>query len=308
MEDHNSYIAGFMAYLNEELAYSPLTVSTYRADLRHWLVFEGVDHSKPFNPADVTVNDIRAWVADMSRKGLSTATIKQRMASVRSFYRYLIKRHGFTANPAASVRINRRGKTLPKFIDTGELAAVLDSMDDEAAASQSFDDIRNDLIINIFYQTGMRSAEILSLTDDRVDLSRCEFKVLGKRNKERVIPFSENMRRLIEQYLSVRPANGGTGSPFLTDSKGLPLKYPKIYRVVRDALDGRVSSTRRSPHVLRHTFATDMLNGGADLTDVRQLLGHSSLATTQIYTHVSLNEIRENYNRAHPRAHNHNEP
>lgn len=294
-------IESFLKYLEDELSYSSHTLAAYRNDLEQWREFISPD-ADAFNPADVTTNDIRAWVAALSREGRETSSIKRKLSSVRGFYRFLVKRHGAEANPATSVRIQRRSKTLPKFIDTFEMAEVLDSMDDEAARKADFIAVRDDLILNMLYQTGMRASEITGLTDDRVDLTRSELKVLGKRNKERVIPIGESLRELIARYLTLRARPAMQGRAFYTDENGNDLNYNKLYRIVKGSLDGRVSSSKRSPHVLRHSFATDMLNGGADLTSVRKLLGHTSLATTQIYTHVSVNELYENYYRAHPRA------
>lgn len=294
-------IDAFMAYLKDELAYSPLTVKLYRESLDNWMLFADVK-ADAFDPTDVTVNDIRGWVAHMSRQKISAGTIKYRLSAVRSFYRFLIKRHGLTANPAASVTIKRREKPLPKFIDSTEIKTFLDSLDNETVVSQDFESVRNNLILNLLYQTGMRASEILGLTDERVDMNRSELKVLGKRNKERVIPFGDTLRELIEKYMILRPCKYSSGNPFITDTDGNAMKYKQLYDTVHGLMEGRVSSPKRSPHVLRHTFATDMLNNGADLTSVRKLLGHTSLATTQIYTHVSLGELYENYNRAHPRA------
>ena len=303
MRGSNPKIEAFLTYLRDELAYSPLTQKLYRDGLDNWMLFVARDE-KNFDPQEVTVNDIRAWVAQMSRHGNSAGTIKHRLCAVRALYRYLIKRCGATHNPAANVRINRREKPLPKFIDSGEMAQILNSMDNDAIDSNDFENIRNDLILNLFYQTGMRASELVGLTDARVDLSRNELKILGKRNKERVVPFGPSLRSIIEKYISLRPLTfqSEVQQPFITDDEGNGLKYKKIYDLVHTMLDGRVSSVKRSPHVLRHTFATDMLNGGANLTSVRELLGHTSLATTQIYTHVSIGELYENYNRAHPRA------
>ena len=299
-------VALFMDYLKNELAYSNQTLRVYGSCLEHWRLFLSAE-TPDFDPTDVTVNDIRAWVADMSRQGLTADTIKNRLSAVRSFYKFLIKRHGAKANPAANVRINRRSKSLPKFIDAGEIADVLDSMDNDAVDMNDFEAVRNDLIVNMLYQTGMRASELVGLTDERVDMTRNELRVLGKRNKERVIPFGLHLHECIEYYMAIRPSNSDSPkAPFFVDDDGSPLNYSKVYRIVRQSLDGRVSSPKRSPHVLRHTFATDMLNGGADLTSVQKLLGHNSLATTQIYTHVSVGELYENYNRAHPRARKNN--
>lgn len=300
MNQRPDYIKMFLSYLKDEMAYSPLTLTVYEASLGHWLDFLGCD-SAGLDPASVKVNDMRAWVASMSRAGLTAGTIKNRLSAVRSFYRFLVKRHGAPENPAANVRINRREKALPKFIDTYEMAGVMHTLEDESLAEE-FVPVRDLLIVDMFYQTGIRASELMGLTMARVDLARAEIKVLGKRNKERVIPVADTLMSTIRHYLKLCPPHTGADAPFFVSEDGEPLKYHHIYKIVRKSLDGRVSSTRRSPHVLRHTFATDMLNGGADLTSVQKLLGHNSLATTQIYTHVSLNELYENYNRAHPRA------
>ena len=296
------FVDAFLTYLSDELAYSSHTLTVYQIGIDNLCSFLSSGNDEP-DFASISVNDIRGWVATMSRRGLSAATIKNRLCSVRALYRYLIKRHGFVANPAASVKINRREKPLPKFIDSGEIAHLLDTMDAEAEVSKDFVSVRDNLILNMFYQTGIRASELVGLTDRMVDRARGELKVLGKRNKERIVPFGENLSRLIAHYQTLRPSMSSGEQPFFTDEDGKALSYGQVYRIVRRTLEGRVSSPKRSPHVLRHTFATDMLNEGADLMSVRKLLGHASLATTQIYTHVSLGELYENYNRAHPRAH-----
>lgn len=294
-------IDNFLRYLEDELAYSPHTLLSYRKDLEDWRAFVAPQAVK-FNPMDVTTNDTRAWVANMSANGKSTATIKRRLSAVRSLYNYMIRRHGATVNPATSIRINRRSKSLPKFIDRNEMSGVLDILDNEASVANDFESVRNDLIINMLYQTGMRASELTELTDERVLRQRNELKVLGKRNKERIIPYGETLATMIDRYLAIRPGEAGGQRPFFITEKGEPIKYNHLNAIVHHSLDGRVSSPKRSPHVLRHTFATDMLNCGADLTSVRKLLGHESLATTQIYTHVSVKELRDDYLKAHPRS------
>ena len=299
----------FYNHLTYELAYSSHTVTAYRNDIEQWRAFVAPQaDADNFNPLDITTNDTRAWVATLGRQNLSTASIKRKLSSVRALYRFLIKRKGAKINPVTAIKINRREKPLPKFIDAGEMNHVLDNLDDTASVSKNFDDALIDVIMNVLYQSGVRASELVSLTDDRIDMNRCELKVLGKRNKERIIPYSPVLGRVIELYLALRPVPYAKGQPFLIDEGGQPLTYNKLYRIVRRTLDGNVSSTKRSPHVLRHTFATDMLNGGADLTSVRKLLGHTSLATTQIYTHISVAELHESYNRAHPRAKRNSSP
>lgn len=300
-------IADFLEYLAAEKGASPLTVRTYEIDLRGWKDFVAPDiDDDQFDPMSVTTNDTRAWIADLARQNRATATIKHKISAVRSLYNWMIRHHGATANPADKIRINRRERPLPRFIAQNEIENIVDNIDDNAANSQAtYDDILTDLVVNLLYQTGMRASELVNLTDARVDIARRELKVLGKRNKERIVPFGDSMADIIDRYLAVRPDNtSAPGRPFIIDSHGRQINYQKVNRIVHHTLDGKVSSPKRSPHVLRHTFATDMLNAGADLLAVQKLLGHASLATTQIYTHVSLAEMRNAYNSAHPRAHN----
>lgn len=300
-----NYIAHFLEYLAAEKGASPLTLRTYGTDLRGWknFVAPNVD-DELFDPTKIAVNDTRAWVADMGRRGLKARTIMHKMSALSSFYEYMIRHHGATSNPVSRIHINRRERPLPRFIAFNELSAVINSYDDESAKPDAdYDTILSDLVINILYQTGIRSSELVGLTDARVDTSRHELKVLGKRNKDRIVPFGDSLTYIINRYKAVRPARtADAGDKFVVDRNGRAITYSKVYVLVRRALDGRVSSPKRSPHVLRHTFATDMLNAGADLAAVRELLGHASLATTQIYTHVSLSEMRNAYRAAHPRA------
>ncbi len=299
-------IEAYLRYLEQELNYSSLTVTAYRSDLADWKAFVGGDTSD-FDPLEVTTADTRAWLAGLARRRLASTTLKRKLSAVKGLYGYLAKYHGLLDNPVDSIVMNRREKPLPRFIPGEELSAVMNNIENTTDVSD-FTDVRDALTVNLLYQTGMRAAEILGLTDRRVDRSRRELKVLGKRNKERVIPFGDSLAENIDIYLQLRqtlmPGSGGADRPFLVDDEGRPMTYRCLNRIVHNALDGRVSTSKRSPHVLRHSFATDMLNAGADLSAVQKLLGHASLETTQIYTHVTFTELRENYNRAHPRSQN----
>lgn len=289
----------FIEYLKTERAYSPHTLLSYKADLDDWQRFVAPDTADNFDPMSVTTNDTRAWLAQLARKGLAQTSIRRKLSAVRSLYRYMINRQGAETDPTRSIILNRRSRPLPKFIAPDQMADVLTNLDQNA---DDLDSILTDLVINILYQTGIRSAELVNLTPRRLDLSACELKVLGKRNKERIVPFGDNLKTLFQTYMTLRPAPTDPDEPLLVNAAGNPIDYPRLYRMVHSVLDGNVTSTKRSPHVLRHTFATDMLNNGADLAGVRKLLGHQSLATTQIYTHVSVADLKQNYTRAHPRA------
>ena len=183
---------------------------------------------------------------------------------------------------------------------------MIDSLDDDSMALDDFETVRDALIVNMLYTTGMRAAELVDLDDGKVDCLACELKVHGKRNKERIIPFGKELKEMITRYRQIRNStigNSAPADPFFVRPDGKRVYYQLVYRVVRRTLSAaRVSSSRRSPHVLRHSFATDMLNDGADLTAIQKLLGHNSLATTQRYTHLSYRELQQNYQLAHPRA------
>lgn len=300
-------IESFLKYLRCELNLSDHTVSSYGSDLRQWYDFAasaglvGCDTKHPCpDPERVTVNDLRLWVAFMSSEGVSQRSIRRKIQSLRAFYKYLMRRHGIEVNPAADLVTARQSKPLPSFIRPDETESLLDCDFDR----DDFVSVRDHLIIDMFYSTGVRVSELVGLLDADVDLSRGELKVLGKRNKERLIPFGDELRGLIELYREVRAGEirGASAPQFFVKPDGLPMYRELVYRIVRNVLDGNVTAPRRSPHVLRHSFATDMLNNGAEITAVQQLLGHKSLATTQIYTHLSYREILNNYKLAHPRA------
>lgn len=297
----------FLTYIRCEQNLSVHTVSLYASDIRQWYDFAasvslagcGRGHEEP-DPAAITVNDLRLWVSFMASEGISARSIRRKIQSLRAFYRYLMLRHGLESNPAAELVPARSPKRLPTFIRPEQTEEMLDSDFDRS----DFIEVRNRLIVVMFYSTGMRCSELMGLLDVDVNVGHGELKVLGKRNKERLIPFGEEMKGLITLYRQLRSqcVPSSHTPEFFVRPNGLPMYRSLVYKVVHDTLSGRVSAARCSPHVLRHSFATDMLNNGADLTAVQQLLGHQSLATTQIYTHLSYRELLNNYKLAHPRA------
>lgn len=289
----------FLTYLRCELNYSVHTVSSYSRDIIHFRDFLCPGAPGNFDPVSVSDSDIREWIGAMSAKGLSRRTLRRKLQSLRAFYRYLCTIGATTFNPAAEVSVSKPFNPLPVFIREEETNAVLDSQYD----SDDFLSCRDRLIVNMLYSTGMRRAEIITLLDRNIDITRHELKVLGKRNKERIIPFGNELAQMISLFRSLRAKQGvENAETFFTRPSGEPL-YPRIVNeVVGRELKPSVHATRVSPHVLRHSFATDMLNNGADLNAVQQLLGHNSLSTTQIYTHISNRELKQNYKLAHPRA------
>lgn len=305
----------FLSYLRLELNYSPLTVDAYRRDLTQWAEFatgkaEEVTTSPLdlLSPFDVTTNDLRQWIGSLARGGCAPRTIRRKASALRAFFRYLMRNHGLKANPASALTLSRPSKELPVYIRPNETEELLSA--DNPAATDDFNELRDRLIVEMFYSTGMRCQELVDLLDINVDTRRGELKVHGKRNKERIIPFGARLGESIEAYRQLRDSASTTAvgindseAHFFVRKNGEPIYRKLAYNVVHTALSlGGVHATRLSPHVLRHSFATDMLNNGAPLSSVQQLLGHASLASTQVYTHITYREIKQNYQLAHPRA------
>lgn len=294
-------IDDFSTYLRCERNLSVHTVVAYEGDLRQWADFATGFRPDLLDPFSVTTSDLRTWIASLSAGGVSPRSIKRKASALNSFFRYLIKCRGMASNPAADLVLARPNKVLPSVIPADQTRRILDEDYDDT----DFKAVRDHLIVDMLYQTGIRASELTSMRDDGVNLSARSIKVLGKRNKERIIPVGEALINEIIHYRELRDESVQQNpdcSCFFVKTNGSPLDYNTVLRVVHEALDGRVSCKKRSPHVLRHSFATDMLNNGADLNAVKELLGHRSLETTQIYTHISFSDLKHNYELAHPRA------
>lgn len=306
-------IEQFLDYLRLELNYSKLTVDAYRADLKAWVRFSTGDKPQELNPMDVTTPDLRLWIASLAREGCSARTIRRKASALRAFFRFLMRRHGLASNPASGLTLAKIPKDLPVYIRPEDTARILDTPADTTGAGDSaadFAEVRDRLIVDILYSTGIRCSELVGLLDVDADTAKGELKVLGKRNKERIIPIGPELQQSIDTYRRLRDASPATSispsdreAPLMVRDNGLPIYRRMVYTVVHRALsEGNVHAARLSPHVLRHSFATDMLNAGAPISSVQQLLGHASLASTQIYTHVTYSELKHNYQLAHPRA------
>ena len=292
------FIDTFLKYLRFERNYSEKTIVSYRIDLEEFEDYlKKVDAEKNLVTADADL--VRSWMVYLMEKGRSVATVNRKLSSLRSFYRFLLRRRVVDLDPMLKVVGPKKQKTLPSFLRVQEMDRLLD----ECSVNEGFEGVRDRLILEMFYATGMRLSELIGLSDADVDLSAKLLKVTGKRNKQRLIPFGEELWRDLLGYIELRNETLPDRDDALFVRKDGKRMYPElVYKIVKRNLSKVVSLKKRSPHVLRHTFATAMLNGNAELQAVKELLGHESLATTEIYTHTTFEELKKVYEQAHPRA------
>ena len=293
----NATVERFLEYLRHERNLSWRTVDLYRRDLDQWVSYATAG-GHPLDLASVTTGDLRAWLIERSSHGDCPNTLRHKVQALRALYRYLLRRGEVAANPAAQVELAKLPKPLPKFVREKTVDAVLDADID----MQDFTQVRDRLIVMLLYETGIRLSELIGLQDGAVDVTKRELKVRGKRDKDRIVPFGEELAQWVETYRALRTTVGAECGNLLITLKGKPLYPSLVYHVVHDSLAAAGGSGKLSPHVLRHTFASVMLNHGAELNSVKELLGHENLAATQVYTHVTLSELQQNYELAHPRA------
>lgn len=295
------WIRSFIDYLKFERNYSPRTLKNYEDDLKAFKkFFKDLDTTLEWDTLDADV--VRDWMVSMMDAGQAATSVNRRLSSLRTFYRFLLKRKMVKNDPVRGIQGPKKKKPLPVFVRESEMDRLLDGN----YFRDDFEGKRDRLIIDMFYSTGMRLSELTGLDVGDVDLMTGSVKVTGKRNKQRLIPFGEELKRMLEEYLGERQnlekSVSGISLALFVDKKGGRLQNIQVWRLVRYYL-GMVSTvSKRSPHVLRHTFATSMLNHHADLESLKELLGHESISTTEIYTHTTFEELKEMYNHAHPRA------
>lgn len=288
----------FLDYLRYERNYSEKTVSAYGEDLLQLEEFAR-EEAGDFNPVEVKPDLIREWIVSLMDKGYTSTSVNRKLSSLRSFYKYLLRQGRVEVDPLRKISGPKNKKTLPSFLKESEMNKLLDDTD----FGDGFKGCRDHLIIEMFYATGMRLSELIDLDDKDVDFSASLLKVTGKRNKQRLIPFGDELRDTMLAYVDVRneTVSERSGAFFIREN-GERLYKNLVYNLVKRNLSKVVTLKKRSPHVLRHTFATTMLNNEAELGAVKELLGHSSLATTEIYTHTTFEELKKVYKQAHPRA------
>ena len=292
------FIDTFLKYLRFERNYSEKTIVSYRIDLEEFEDYlKKVDAEKNLVTADADL--VRSWMVYLMEKGRSVATVNRKLSSLRSFYRFLLRRRVVDLDPMLKVVGPKKQKTLPSFLRVQEMDRLLD----ECSVNEGFEGVRDRLILEMFYATGMRLSELIGLSDADVNLSAKLLKVTGKRNKQRLIPFGEELWRDLLGYIELRNETLPDRDDALFVRKDGKRMYPElVYKIVRRNLSKVATLKKRSPHVLRHTFATAMLNDNAELQSVKELLGHESLVTTEVYTHTTFEELKKVYEQAHPRA------
>lgn len=284
----------FLEHLSVERRCSPHTIISYATDLKQFSLFLEEQHqSLPLT--EVTSSQIRLWLVHLSDNSLENRSINRKLASLRTFYKFLLQKGRIQENPLLPIRTIKTRKKLPQFLRESEMAEI-PSIDE---TNQDFGTIRDQLILYLLYGTGMRLAELISLQKSHINLPQATLRVLGKRNKERIIPIPAFLLQLIQRYLILCPFES---LYLIVDNKGKQVYPMMVQRLIKKQL-GEISTLEKlSPHVLRHTYATHLLNNGADLNAIKELLGHANLAATQVYTHNSMEKIKEIYAQAHPKA------
>ena len=288
----------FLNYLKFERNRSDLTIKNYGEDLRAFKEFYGnLEGCHSWKSVDSDI--IRDWMESMMDKGNNATSINRRLSALRSFYRFALARKLVDKDPVHGVTGSKKGRPLPQFLKENEMDRLLDA----ECWTESFEDVRDRTIIMTFYETGIRLSELIGLDDSMVDFSNRQLKVTGKRNKQRVIPFGEELLATLRDYMKCRDKEVDLQSEALfVTAKGQRMTSSQVREGVRKNLSKVCTLKKRTPHVLRHTFATAMLNNKAGIESVKKLLGHESLSTTEIYTHTTFEQLKREYYSAHPRA------
>ena len=290
-------VESFIKYLQFEKRFSPHTVTAYTHDLQQLSEFL-IETFEIVKIEEAVHTHLRSWVVHLMDSDLTPRSVNRKIVSIKSFFKFLQRREFVEANPATRLKSLKVPKDLPNFVQEAEMDTLLDQLE----FSDDFQGQRNKLMLELLYATGIRLSELIGLTDDSINSYERTIKVLGKRNKERIIPLHSEVIEQIAHYKQLRNVENPTSNCFLVTDSGNDL-YPQfVYKTVKFYLSQVTTLSKTSPHVLRHTFATHLLNKGADLNAVKDLLGHASLASTQVYTHNSIEKLKAVFDQAHPKA------
>ncbi len=290
-------IDAFLEYLSLEKKYSVHTVTAYKADLVSFRDFLATEYHQE-ELLSVHYPQIRNWIVSLVDSKISNRTINRKVSSLRSFYKFLQKIKQIKINPLSKHRALKVAKKVQVPFSSKEINLVINSIDEE----HDFTSVRNKLIVELFYSTGIRRTELINIKEVDVSFSNGVIKVLGKRNKERYVPLLKSVIPTLKKYLELKKEFSKELEVLFITEKGNKIYETLVYRIINSYFSNISTKVKKSPHILRHSFATHLLNEGADLNSVKELLGHSSLASTQVYTHNSLDEIKKVYNQAHPRS------
>ena len=295
------FLARFIQYIQFEKRYSPHTVSAYQSDLDQFIRFLNTPEETITHPSEITHHLIRNWMVAMMSEDITARSITRKIATLRKYFKFLLQEGIITHNPASKINTPKSPKNLPVVVEDAKLTQMLD---DNEVFTHDFKGVRDKLVIETLFGTGMRLAELLGLKETDINIYEGTLKVLGKRNKQRIIPINNELKHLITHYLDLKKSENFNNNSLtlLVTNKGADA-YPKlIYLTVHKYLSHISTQNKKSPHVLRHTFATSLLNRGADLNAIKELLGHANLSATQIYTHNSVERLKSIYKQAHPKA------
>ncbi|PCJ24932.1 MAG: integrase [Flavobacteriales bacterium] len=290
-------MSNFCNYILHQKRYSPHTVTAYKIDLEQFSQYLLSDFEiNSFK--EVNSSLIRSWIVHLIEKGISTRSINRKISTLKSFYKHLHKNNEVESNPLLKVVTPKTSKRLPVFVGESEMSNLFS----EIEYADNYEGIRDKLILEFFYGTGIRLIELVNLKISSIDNGNSTIKVIGKRKKERIIPFGDKLKNEIYQYLKERKKLSTSETSLFLTEKGKKI-YPKlVYRVVNYYLSMVTTASKKSPHVLRHTFATHMLNKGADLNSIKEILGHANLSATQVYTHNTIEKLKNIHKQAHPKA------
>lgn len=296
---HQTLIKTFTEYLTFQKRYSPHTIVSYENDLCGFFDFIELQFGGT-KIEEINASFVRSWLAKMKESGMESKSLNRKISSLKSFFKYQLKQGIVVTSPMVTIVSPKVKKRLPQFVDEKDIHTLFSYVE----FPDNWEGKTHRLLLQLFYNTGMRQAELVNLTESQIDGSNGNIKVLGKGNKERILPVSKNLMMLIKDYIDGKRINFEQFDRvlLLVNGKGNRL-YPKyVYNVVRQYLNSVTTIDKKSPHVLRHSFATHLMNNGADLNAVKELLGHSSLAATQIYTHNTIEKLKDVHKKAHPKA------